>query len=319
MDPIVQFLDSWREMLALPGNPPNREVDIDSTYRCVYESDHGQPVFFIVVPERPKPIDIASAVEVEIGQRSDDKWTLAFRCTEPTLRDTFMVFCEQIAWAAMDATTDRQLRRRIKAVADDWRHMLARAGRLSDDQLRGLMAELFILDILLSEGQVPPSEIVDAWEGPEQRPKDFIGSDGWAREVKAISKQGASVEIHGDAQLDTDGLDSLLLDVVTTTVGGNGLTLAEAAERITGRLDEESGRVFERKLRRIEPKYDDAASDERRVVIQRHRSFTIDEGFPRLTPQSVPLGVTNVKYSVQIKQLSPSSDTVIRKGTPWNP
>lgn len=318
MTNLPDFLDAWRQLLAHPDEDRNREVDTASKFRCVYGVSEGQPLFFVVSSEKPQPLELADSVSVSVRQRTDGLWSLSFRLVDLALIPVFMHLCHQLAEVALAANTERELRSNLKRVVTLWRKLLrTNSSGLSDDALRGLVAELWVLDNIVTPLCVVPEVAVTAWEGPSGKPKDFVSGTGWAREVKAVGLQGGSVEIHGVDQLDDAGFESLHLDVVTTEMSPEGWTLPRIVTHLRARLGEEAAYLLDLKLAQIAPGYDLPVYAHRRVAIRRHRSIVVDATTPRITPEDLPQGINRVTYVLGLAGLPLVTDRPIKKDNQW--
>lgn len=314
----MEFLNDWRRILATPDVDHNREIDTDSTFRCVFGVSEGQPLFFVVSRERPQPLELAESISVSIRRRSDNLWVLSFRLLDPSLTGVFLHLCQQLAEAALAAETERELKSGLRRVVTEWRKMLRTSPTLSDEALRGLVAELWTLQHVAIPRCEDPNAAVGAWEGPSGKPKDFVAGDGWAREVKAVGLQGTSVEIHGAEQLDDSGFAEFHLEVITTEFSAqDGHTLPENVAAIREGLDDASGFELESKVSQIAPGFTSSTYATRRVAVRRHRSYPVNSSTPRLTPADIAPGVNRLTYTIDLSCLRAETDTPVKKESQW--
>jgi hypothetical protein len=190
------------------------------------------------------------------------------------------------------------LARRLTA----WQRMLGKGtpgGMTAQDRL-GLYGELIVLrDLMLpSLG----ADAVAAWSGPSGAPQDFT-CPPVAVEVKTISRDApGTCHISNEQQLDAAGLDALYLvhqvagrvtdspalgDVIDE-LRGNPLVVAELASFENALL--EYGWVDSRRHLYVQDRY----------ALARRRCYAVQDGFPRLTAGSLPLGISGVSYHLDL-------------------
>lgn len=199
---------------------------------------------------------------------------------------------------AGDGTLDR-LCARIRA----WQDFFAReSSELSSEARLGLFGEL----TTLVEHLQPQLglEAFDGWTGAERTVHDFE-YQSFAVEVKALkAAQPAVVRIHSERQLDELGAGRLYLTVneFDVRVDGVGETLAQLIHRVRGLVAGDPSRLDILNGRLITAGYleDQANSYEERYTLRRSDVFRVNNGFPRIMPVDLPVGVGNVAYDLSI-------------------
>ncbi|YCK34197.1 PD-(D/E)XK motif protein [Actinomadura sp. ATCC 39365] len=192
----------------------------------------------------------------------------------------------------------RTLVRRLNA----WRRMLTRGlpTGLTPEARLGLFGELLVLqDLMLS---ALGTAAVRSWVGPRQSPQDFVlGST--AVEVKSVArKEMHSCRISNENQLDSDGLNSLFLVHQVVDQSPEGISLPELVDDL--REDPLIGPElswFENSLMEagwLDSHRDNYLND--RYALVRRQCFTIETGFPRMTPVDLPVGVSGVSYFIDL-------------------
>lgn len=314
-DSIGDFIGEWRTMMSA-NKDSNREVDPSSTFRFGFGVEGGHPYLFVGSPTPLSAPRLSDAVKAESRRRQDGLAILVLKLVDLSLKEVFFYLGLQLANLAVQANSVTDLRAAMEVTLRKWRQLLEGGGWLSNEALRGLVAELWVLwDKVLPECQ-SGLEAIESWEGPKSRPKDFMGSD-WAREVKAVSPQGESVEVHGAEQLAPIPAGDLHLDVITTSISDAGVTLPQAVSWITAELDELAAHEFVRKVEGVAPGYDRPEYESRFVRILRHRTYKVDEDFPRIIPRLVPAEISHVNYTLKLTTLVASEDRPLPNGSPW--
>jgi hypothetical protein len=143
------------------------------------------------------------------------------------------------------------------------------------------------------------SQAVACWGGPMDGLHDFLGH-GTAIEVKSTLGTGQHMRISSASQLDTTGLERLLIGRPRFCEDPAGITLADLATTIRSEIAMQAPSVladFNDKLLRAgfiagEP------SGGIMVILTEFYGFDVRDGFPRITPANLAAGLEQVWYSV---------------------
>lgn len=209
--------------------------------------------------------------------------------------------------AAMDSsaltTSDQsKLFRSFLGRVRAWQEFMRKgAGPLSSEREVGLVGELMMLNSIIVGG-ISANSVVTGWVGPLDAPQDFLLGVG-AIEVKAtLAGVGFPARIGSLEQLDDAHIQPIFVAGVRLTQGHSGDTLPELVARIRVGFsdDAEATRVFRDRL--FKAGYLDLHAEEyiRRFLLVEIRVVEVKLGFPRLTRGSVPLGVTNASYEIDL-------------------
>jgi hypothetical protein len=204
---------------------------------------------------------------------------------------------EECAQAGEEVIFQRYLGR-IRA----WQDFM-RKGRdgLSPEEELGLIGELEFLTQLLGEG-VPLYTAVDAWKGPLDGLHDYELGNGSIEIKTSTASEGFPAKIDSLEQLDDSLRCPLYLAGVRLQLNEDGLSLPQQVSRLREvmKSDSEATRYFENAL--LHAGYLDAHAGlyTRPFVLSELLIHCVGEGFPRLTPFNVPLGVLSVRYEVDL-------------------
>ncbi|EQM76129.1 PD-(D/E)XK motif protein [Stutzerimonas stutzeri] len=205
---------------------------------------------------------------------------------------------DAVATGVVEAKLLRVLIGRVVA----WQQFMSRgANSLSLEAELGLAGELAFLAALLDSG-VPADEVLSGWVGPDDAPQDFLLGDG-AIEVKAtMSSAGFPVKIGSLEQLDDSVASPLFLAAMRFSRGEEGLTIPEMVAETERRLWGEPGAANFLRERLMASGYYGGHSSHytRRFELKERRILSVSEGFPRLTPGSVPMGITRALYEINL-------------------
>lgn len=253
------------------------------------------------------------AVAIERRQRTDQKWALQLELLDNQLSGVFSALCSDIIEMTRTVRRSEVLGATILGRMERWRHLLEEGlSPLGEHQLRGLAAELVVLERLLDCMQ-SPGEVVKSWVGPLGLPQDFVLPSGGRLEVKAIAPNAATVEIANLAQLDVDygPLSLVTVSLLNCGSGAEGaFALSDLVERLRARLevDPEASEAFDLRLAASGWQDQEAiAEDSLRII--RIEAYEVDDGFPRLTRRTVPAGVDKARYVIVLPSDKRSSWT----------
>lgn len=231
---------------------------------------------------------------------------LAFRLLDSRQRDIFHQLCIDIVAAGAAGRTEPEAVELAVARTWRWHHLLrgGTGGRLSEDEQKGLIGELFVLERHLLP-HLSPADSLAAWRGPLGAPKDFeVGRIG----IEAKARRGAAtphVLITSEHQLDGEGCDLLFLHVVDLSHAPEGaaqaFTVSDASHRVRDRiaLDNAATDRYEALLTAAGFRWEDDYSDFKWVEGP-SRIYGVTDGFPRVSAREIASGVSNVRYSISL-------------------
>ena len=301
-NPTIEEL--WQDLRTHGTETLQRRVDASHPLDLYVDFEPpGRPGLVAVCAHKPPVMRPLRSVTIEDGQRTDGRWSLRLSLDEPRLLPVFAALCHDIIDFTRTGVNEAQLGATILGRLDHWRTLLERdASGLGDKELRGLVGELSILELMLDS--MSASDAIDSWTGPLGTPQDFTLPDGSRTEVKAARRRARTVRINGLAQLDSGG-DPLELVVVRIEDTGNEAPAAVTARRLIDRVsrrlssDPEATNGFQLLLSfagwHEHPRHD--ALVVRVTSIDRYQ---VGPGFPRLTSTTVPAGVQDATYTIML-------------------
>lgn len=185
-----------------------------------------------------------------------------------------------------------------------WKNFLSssREGKLTEEQIRGLLAEMYLLDQLLDQFPHDYEKILHGWYGPQRLQHDFLYKD-LAIEVKSVSSTDKRhIRISSLSQLDST-VSRLLLSVYAVIRSPENIkekfNLNTLSQRIIVKLCFHERDIFERKL--IECNYiPDSFYDDYNYIIRPINNYEVKGDFPRLHSGLIPLGILNVTYDLDL-------------------
>ena len=282
-------------------------LDIYADYRLP-----DRPGLMLVTAQRPPDHYAPKAISLEAGHRADGRWSLRMTLEVPTLLPVFRELCRDVVEATRTGVADRHAASAFLDRLERWRRLLEKGSDgLSTEEARGLIGELAVLRAVILPC-LPPAEAVGTWTGPLGLPQDFLLPDGTHLEVKAVGRHADSVRISSLAQLDPgpDTLRLLTVGMERTGVQATGaVTVASLAENIRVALDPSPSAVADfDNLLAFAGWSRDRDSEPHAVRLGLISAHEVDEGFPRLTPATVPDGILEASYLVRLPQPSETWD-----------
>lgn len=248
-------------------------------------------------------------------------WLALTRSTHGSL-ELFAAMVADVAHA-MDAESGADEKRLLRVFLGRiraWQEFMRKGAQaLSPESEIGLVGELTLLRAIIDSGLSLVSAI-DSWVGPLDGVRDFEIGTG-SLEVKAtLSAEGFHAKIGSLEQLDDSVRQPLFLAGARLRQTDVGLSLPElvAEMRDVAAGEAEAVRLLSERL--IAAGYFDAHADcyIRQFTLVDIRFVEVTDGFPRLTPSSVPLGVTKATYEIDLDKAAgpsiPAADVLKKLG-----
>lgn len=203
--------------------------------------------------------------------------------------------------SSMGADESKLLRVFIRRVGA-WQEFMRKGTQaLGPEAELGLVGELAVLLEALEAGAAPEA-VVGGWIGPLDGPQDFHIGSGALEAKTTLSPSGFAARIGSLQQLDDSQRAPLYLAAVRLRLADTGRNLPGMVKsaRVAVFGDAEAARLLEERL--LAAGYLDAHQDLyiRRFAISECRAVEVGQGFPRLTPSSVPAGIVWAAYEVNV-------------------
>jgi len=184
----------------------------------------------------------------------------------------------------------------------EWQQILMRlpSEALSNEQQQGLWGELWVLQQIIT----PPQNLYDAitaWQGPTGSDQDFQ-LPGLAIEVKTSTANTLErISIASERQLHVpNGIDLVLVAILLDRRPGHGKTLPGLVNEIRTQATDTGGTSRLNASLRL-CGYDDAHDHQYKSVgytVLKVQQFVVTPGFPRIVPDALESGVSDVRYSI---------------------
>lgn len=190
----------------------------------------------------------------------------------------------------------------------EWQKLFSGKRRelLTQGEIRGLFAELCLIDEELERNPGAENVLIKGWSGPDRVQQDFILGDT-ALEIKSITgAHRRKVRISSEDQLQSH-LGRLLLRIyflAETEIHDRATSLNALVDSIKRKLQSAANReLFLHKL--AETGYTGVAYyDAPLFLVKGQCTYHVKEDFPRLTAGTLPDGVMSVSYDIALAGLS---------------
>lgn len=293
----------WRGLRRQVERPVFRRVDEShplDLYAGLDIGDH-RTLMLLSDIEPPVPPEFES-LTITRTLRADGRWVLSMRVDQPELAGPFTALCNDIIESLVAARADDGPRA-VLARVYRWKKLLQldQAG-LSAAEARGLLGELLVLERIVIP-RFGALAAIRGWMGPSEAPQDFR-LPGFVIEVKTCQTGASSVVISSLDQLEST-VDSFFLVVIaaaeTTETDDEGITLAGQVSRVRNLIasDQEAIDDFELRLAQAGYAESDAAA-KKSYRPEQSVSFRIGNDFPRLIRSSVPRGIKDATYTLNL-------------------
>ncbi len=244
------------------------------------------------------------AVDIRMGEKpGQQRFVLAL--ARHVDGDLFFGLCETLIKSLREVEDSATALAVALAHLKRWKAFLAgRGARLSQEEVRGLFAELTYLRELIEKAGAATA--VEAWMGPEKSHQDFIYGDR-AVEIKSLSgAERSAVRISSEDQLESLNAH-LFLRVYRLSSSPDApaaQSLNAIIEEVQGRLDSaEAIEAFESKLAAHGyaplPEYDDPA-----FIVSETHTYRVEGEFPRLVRSAIPAALGRVSYDIKLESIT---------------
>lgn len=253
-----------------------------------------------------KNITIVNGIGVDLRAGIPGNQSLVLTLEQQVDRDLFEGLCLTLVSSITHATDSASSLALALAHIRRWKTFLSgRAARqLSAEEVRGLFAELcFLLELM--ERMASSADAVAAWVGSDRSHQDFIfGST--SVEIKSVSgMERNSVRISSEDQLESlnDALFLRIYRLSNLSEASGTCSLNDIVAQVQTRLTEAAAvEELDRKLVARGyvplPEY-----DEPRFIVNKTRTYRVEEGFPRLVRSTLPGGVAKVSYEIMLEAI----------------
>lgn len=308
-----EFVSAWRSLGGQLRGEGWRSIPVAVAGRWEVHAARRAPTdeeaIVVMFPGASPPLRSALPeghgfiVEVAKADALSGVW-LALARKESAARDLFEAMLSDLcSWLEGETEVDgSRAMRGFLARVRAWQDFMQRGGQpLSPEREIGLFGELTLLRALIGAG-LTAAQATESWVGPLDAEQDFhIGSG--AIEVKSTAAAvGFPIKVGSLSQLDDSVRSPLFVCGVRLRVAPGGTTLPSLISELCRLIIEEQGPSRELLDRLLSAGYvtQHAPRYERRFELVEVAFVTVGADFPRLTPGSVPTGILDARYEMDL-------------------
>lgn len=310
----MKFNFPWDELaISSKKNLVTRRVYDSSPYDVFIAKAHDENYQVIIKVDKNYINQLSklrisiSSIKIDVVRQSNYEFLILIKLLEPSLIGIFDSVLNIILSESVYEETKGAMVNKFLQQLKRWQKFMAtgKSSMMSEDKIRGLIAELTLLSELISNNPLLKEELIESWYGPDRLQHDFI-FNSVAIEVKSVSNlDKKSVSISSEHQLESN-LDQLYLRVYSIVKSSvaveNSVNLNRIINNISKQLDINERARFDEKL--IECGYvPNEKYDELNYRVELLNNYEITENFPKLTSSSLANGVLNVKYDIDLNKI----------------
>lgn len=282
-----------------------------------HQPSGGKGIAFEVSPEIVKSLKLSQttkgfSVSTELDINTDGRkiCRVSISIGDPAFEELFTELVGHLLDHILGATSEKDAILSLQSQLLLWRKFLDRGANegLSEKEQIGLYGELSFLKLCINSG-VPAMDALNAWTGPSAENQDFMFG-ACAVEVKSSAANDANrIQVSNTRQLDDTGLKSLFLHhYALDRRKSSGETLPQLINILTELIKEQDTALpvlFDELL--IAAGYlhaHHALYSEAGYALRYENTYLVDENFPRILEASLPCGLSDVKFIVDLASIS---------------
>jgi hypothetical protein len=265
---------------------------------------------------RPPNITIdSSSLDYFRQQRQDASWLMVLRLRQNGLEAVFGRLCQDLVDAAEGVPDEKALVALFRERLNLWKKLFQHGGSgfLQPHEIKGLVAEMLVLELLIKDVERDLHETVAGWIGPTGADQDFMYSDR-ALEVKALGPGAENISISSLEQLDCAVPMHLVVMVLRQATPGEpgAIGLNSLVARIEGVIASSPEALNTFKERLLEACYVEHEFYETVLFEPVSRAcYRVADPFPKITGEMVHPGIVSASYAIAIDAIAEFMDDVL--------
>ena len=250
-----------------------------------------------------RKVNTSEAVSLELQDLGNNKKQLVFSLQKIELFDVFISFTENIyryLYKEKNDVIEKAYKRWIA-----YRQLFLSNSKLylSEPNILGLIGELLFLTNYMFKNYSVEKSIL-SWGGANYNKKDFEIDHTWY-EIKTTTNLKKGICISSLEQLDSPLTGFLVIHELekTTTTNSNAINLNNLVYKILMKINNPNiVDIFLNKLEEVGYKYDNFYK-EYSYSLKETMHYTVNSDFPKLTRKSVPHGILECTYKIDINNI----------------
>ena len=307
---MIEAADRIRKLLESQTTESYSRFDSEHPFDIYLGIDQrGRKSLALILDAKQEKVTSTKTISVQFFKRGDGKLQLCFGLEDDQLKDIFYKFCEDI----IASTRLSKKEYGFSAVIDRWdtwiKFFSKTALPLSEGEIIGLIGEIYFLQNFMTK-KYGLDAALESYIGIDRAHKDFEIHDTWY-EVKSIHNGVRSVKISSIEQLDSKKpgkLEIITFDQGTSTSEGN-ITINSIISGFKSTLDRKWQLLFDDKMRRT-GYIEDERYEEYNYLFVRTDTYIVSDGFPLISKDIIPNGVTKASYEIDISAIQQYREAV---------
>lgn len=310
------FVEKWSDLRSQKGYmqrvDPNHPLDF---FVGINEKGFDQLALITVI--EPAQMRSSKALEVEKNKRKDGKWATQISSVEENNRDIFARLCVDLVENSYNSASEQDGISKVTSRFLAWQRLFATMHEtLPLSVIKGLVGELAFAKYLIQKG-FSKDVVINGWMGPNGSDRDFVIDNRWY-EIKSIATGKDKITISSLNQLETSTKGNLIVTYVdeSSKTDSHAFSIAARIAEIRELLNDapEASRLFEEKLICL-GYLDKSVYDDIYFVINGTDYFEVNDSFPRLVTESVPVEIVGVRYDLSLVGIEPWK---VKETNLWN-
>ena len=249
------------------------------------------------------PIKVFSTKNLDVKQYKNDSCnSILFSYISPINDSLFYKFCDDIVNSTLKSVQEDGYKDILNRYTQWKKFFSTKATILSEPEIMGLIGELLFLKEYAFE-RYGQSKALNGWSGPEPTHKDFAYDSEWF-EIKTVGTSSKTVKISSVEQLDASSKGYLVVHKLEKmSEKFSGISLNNLVEDVKNILvyDEDKD-IFENKLSQVGYVYNELYDSYVYHYVCTQK-YIVDDNFPRLKKESLPKGIVNVSYEIELSSI----------------
>lgn len=300
---MIEVIERIRKLLEDQDSESYSRFDGEHPFDVYLGIDQsGRKSLALVMNARRERITSTKTIDAQFYKRDDGKLMLCFSLEDDQLKDIFYKFCEDMIESTRLSHEEDGFAPAVERW-DTWIKFFSKTSLpLSENEILGLIGEIYFLQNVMID-KYGQDVALDSYIGTDRAHKDFEVQDTWY-EVKSIHNGVRTVKISSIEQLDSDQsgkLEVLTFDQSTSTYEGN-ITLNKVIADFRSSLDRKWQLMFDEKMRKA-GYIEDERYDEYNYLFVRIDEYNVAGGFPKLSKDELPNGITKASYEIDISAI----------------
>ena len=300
-----ELRDKWNNINFHQGGTLELGVKHPLEWHVGYFSPDVKSI--VIISEVPvSKIDSSKCIKALCSPRNDGRYAISFTLLSPEQEDVFVIMCSDlIRFSSLESDQTHSLEMVLKRY-NEWLKLLQykNSAILSISSQKGLIGELIYLKNRIEAG-LSPEEALLGWVGPDGADQDFVYKDGW-HEVKTTGLSSSEVTISSIEQLDNPEVGELVVIRVDKCAPAHpgAFTLYKLVHQIRNMLSSSTAAPESFMLKLGSAGYIDMPEyDQQTYVFFSRRAYLINDTFPRLVRNQIPVEIVNLSYTLSLPSL----------------